>query len=346
MTLNSQDNDDVKRHLLNIENRLNRLAKSPQLAFDTPLAQRNDEIDLQEIWDAIWGGKWWIIGITFLFAIGSVIFALSLPNQYKAEVVLAPAQDQAGGIGGLASQYGGLAAMAGINLSSGQGSDIDQAIALVKSWPFLDAFVDKYDIRPQVMAVKGWDSVNGQIIFDKDIYDPETKRWARESEPPKPSEPTSYEVFEVLVNMISITQDDKTGLIRMSVEHYVPETAHLWVDALVKEVNQHFQKRDVAEAARNIEYLRAKISETSIAEMQLVFYRMVESQMKTLMLAEVSNEYLLKTVIKPVIPEIKSKPKRSLICIIGVVLGVLISATIVIVLHFFPRSMVDDGQDR
>ena len=332
MASDSKNNDDVKQHLLNIEARLDRLSTTPQLSFDA-LSSRNDEIDLREIWNILWSGKWWIVGITFLSAVGSIIFALSLPNQYKAEVVLAPAQEKSVGMGGLAAQYGGLAAMAGINLSGGGGTDVDQAIALVKSWPFLDAFVNKYDIKPQVWAVKGWNGISGQIIFDEDIYDPETKRWAGGVEP------TSYEVFEVLVKMISITRDDKTGLIRISIEHYAPDVAHLWVEALVMEVNQHFQKRDVAEAARNIEYLRAKINETSIAEMQLVFYRMVESQMKTLMLAEVSNEYLLKTVIEPVTPEIKSKPKRSLICILGVALGVVFSIAIVIALHFRKSSV-------
>src|SRR5690606_42124050 len=124
----------------------------------------------------------------------------------------------------------------------------------------------------------------------------------------------------------------------LSVEHSVPSVAHLWTEILVREVNRHFQERDVAEATRNIEYLRAKIAETSIAEMQLVFYRMVESQMKTLMLAEVSDEYLLKTVIKPVVPEIKSTPKRALICVLGIIFGGVFSVGFVFMRHIFRVS--------
>lgn len=342
MTPDSKNNDDIKQHLLNIEARLDRLSVSPQLSFDSLSARSDDEIDLREIWNILWKGKWWIIGITALFAVAAVIYALSLPNQYKAEVVLAPAQEKAGGMSGLAAQYGGLAAMAGINLGGGQSSDVDQAIALVKSWPFLDAFVEKYDLKPLVMGVKKWDRVNDQIVFDPNVYDAENQLWVREPEPNKPSEPTSYEVFRVLIDMVSISQDAKTGLVRLSVEHYVPSVAHSWTEILVREVNRHFQERDVAEAARNIEYLRAKIAETSIAEMQLVFYRMVEAQMKTLMLAEVSDEYLLKTVIKPVIPEIKSKPKRALICVLGVVLGGMLSIIFVFLKHVVVNAKNDD----
>ena len=321
MTPDSKDDDDIKQHLLNIEARLDRLSTSPQLSFDALSSRHDDEVDLMEIWKTLWQGKWWIIGITFLCAVLAVFYALSLPNWYKTEVVLAPAQEQGGGMGGLAAQYGGLAAMAGINLSSGKGSDVDQAIALVKSWPFLDEFVSKYNIKPLVMAVKGWDRSEGRILFDVDVYDQEKQLWVREPQPNRPSEPTSYEVYKTLVGMISVSKDDKTGLIRIEVQHYVPEVAHEWVEILVREVNGHFQERDIAEAARNIEYLRSKINETSIAEMQSVFYRMIEAQIKTLMLAEVSDEYLLKTIIKPVVPEIKSKPKRALICVLGVVFG-------------------------
>lgn len=331
----SKDNDDIKQHLLKIEERLDRLSLSPQLNFASLSAHQNDEIDLREIWNILWDGKWWIIGITFLFAVGSVILAITLPNQYKAEVILAPAQKEGGGLSGLAAQYGGLAAMAGINLSSGQSSDINEAIALVKSWPFLEELVNKYNLKPLVLAVKKWDDINNQIIFDADVYDQEKQLWVREAEPNKPSEPTSYEIFEALVDMISISQDDKTGLIRMTVEHYSPVIAHTWLEMLVNEVNQYFQQRDMAEAARNIEYLQIKANETSIAEMQAVFYRMIEAQTKTQMLAEVSGEYLMKTVVKSKLPEVKSRPKRALICIVGVMLGGVFSVVFVVALHLY-----------
>ena len=48
-------------------------------------AQNNDdEIDLRELWNVIWRGKWLIIAITTIFAVASVFYALSLPNIYKS----------------------------------------------------------------------------------------------------------------------------------------------------------------------------------------------------------------------------------------------------------------------
>lgn len=334
MTQESKKDDiDVKRHLLKIEARLDQLSTTSVSGFNSRLTRHDDEIDLREVWSVVWRGKWWIIGMTFLFAVGSVILALLLPNQYKAEITLAPAQEKTG-MSSLAAQYGGLAAMAGISLGSGQSADVDQAIALMKSWPFLSDFVDKYELKPLVMAVDHWDATKNEVIYDRDIYDPATKQWLREPEPNRPAEPTSYEVYEALSKMIMVNQDVKTGLIRLSVEHYVPHVAWKWTELLVTEVNEHFRNRDVREAGQNIDYLRAKITETSIAEMQSVFYRMIEAQMKTLMLAEVSDEYLLKSVVPAVLPEKKSQPKRLLICILGTILGGMVGLFLIFVLHF------------
>ena len=54
--------------------------------------QYDDEIDLRELFSVLWAGKVKIIAITAVFAVASVIYALSVPNQYKATALLAPAQ--------------------------------------------------------------------------------------------------------------------------------------------------------------------------------------------------------------------------------------------------------------
>ena len=226
-----KDNTYVRQHLLNIDARLDRLSGTV-----APTSFLTEEVDLWELWNILWRGKWWIIGITFLFAVAAVILALTLPNRYKAEIVLAPAQEQNSGLGGLASQYGGLAAMAGISLGD-RNPDVDQAMALVKSWPFLNSFVDKYDLKPKIMAIKRWDSVKDEIIYDDNLYNLEAKEWLREPKPHRPAEPTSYEVYEEFSKMLSVTHDGNTGLIQITVEHYVPQLAYEWVKLLAQELN-------------------------------------------------------------------------------------------------------------
>ncbi|MDC1306635.1 Wzz/FepE/Etk N-terminal domain-containing protein [Pseudomonadales bacterium] len=62
----------------------------------------DDEIDLRELFTVLWRGKLLIVGVTLLFAIGAVVYALSLTNVYRSEALLAPAGESGG-----ASKLGG-----------------------------------------------------------------------------------------------------------------------------------------------------------------------------------------------------------------------------------------------
>jgi LPS O-antigen subunit length determinant protein (WzzB/FepE family) len=98
------------------------------------------------------------------------------------------------------------------------------------------------------------------------------------------------------------------------------------------------QKREMAKVTRNIEYLQAQIKKTNIAEMQEVFYTIIEEQIKSKMLAEASPEYAFVAVSPSMVPEQKSQPKRALMCILGTLLGGMLSVLLVLVLHYGRKS--------
>ncbi len=298
----------------------------------------DDEIDLRELWQAIWQGKWLIIAITFIFALSSVLYALSLPNEYKSTVLLAPASSSSSSsLSKLAGQFGGLASLAGLNLGAG-GADNKTVIAMeiIKTWGFIEKFIEDNQIEVEVFAAKGWNRMNDKLIINQDLYDENKKIWVRKFDISKNQKaaPSTWELFKKIENKINITQDRKSGLISLSVEHFSPTVAKEWADKLVKAINDHIQKRDRDEAMKNIEYLNDKIKETNIADMQSVFYQLIEEQTKTLMLAEVSEEYVFKTLSSAKVAEEKSKPKRAIIVILGVILGALLSLIFVLIRHF------------
>ena len=94
----------------------------------------DDEIDLRELFLVLWRGKGLITIVTGLAAIVSVVVALSMPNIYQSTAVLAPKSGGgSGGLSSLASQYGGLASLAGINLGGLGGDGMSKpAIAIEK----------------------------------------------------------------------------------------------------------------------------------------------------------------------------------------------------------------------
>ncbi len=311
-------------------------AMNTQLATNTYPA--DDEIDLKELWNAIWSGKLQIIVITAIFAIASVIYALSIPDEYKSTALLAPASSgSSSSLSKLAGQFGGLASLAGINLGGGATEDKTVvAMEIIKTWGFLETFIKENNLEVEAFAAKGWNRANNQLLIDPELYAESTQQWVRKFDAAKgkQAEPSSWELFKCIKDKISINQDKASGLIRLSIEHYSPVIAKQWVDKLIKAINRHIQKQDREEAVKSIAYLNTKIKETNIADMQSVFYQLIEEQTKTLMLTEVSDEYVFKTLSEAKVAEENSKPKRALIVVLGILLGGMLMLLVVLIQYF------------
>ncbi|MCH8492470.1 MAG: LPS O-antigen length regulator [Idiomarina sp.] len=295
-----------------------------------------DDLDLVELVKALWSGKWIIIAVTFVFAVGSIAYALSQPNMYRSEALLAPAEDS-GGMR-VPGQLGGLAALAGVNLGgSGGGTKVALALEILKSRDFLGRFIEKHDLKVPIMAAKSWDIESNTLVIDPDIYDEATGTWVREVKLPLRPEPSLLETHEEFLTMLSVSEGQNSGMVRVAVEHYSPYLAAEWVRLLVHEVNEEMRKRELEEATNSIAYLEAQLERTSLADVQLMLYSLIEEQTKTLMLANVRPEYVLITIDPAIVPEKRSKPSRAMIVIIGTFIGGLLSATFVIMLSMFRR---------
>ncbi|EGR3003183.1 Wzz/FepE/Etk N-terminal domain-containing protein [Vibrio parahaemolyticus] len=299
--------------------------------------QGGDEIDLRELFKALWKGKWIIIATTFIFAIGSVLYALSLPNIYKADALLAPAESSnGGGLSKMAGQLGGLAALAGVNLGAGESSQTGLAVQVMKSRQFVEAFINKHDLLVPLMAAKGWDLVNNKLILDEELYNPTTGKWSREPNGLRGATPTAQEAFEVFSKeVLSVNQDKESGLYTVSVKNYSPYLAQQWVNWLIEDINKVMRERTIAETSQNLAYLNTQLQKTAVADMQSTFYKLIEEQTKSLMLAEVQEEFVFKVVDPAVVPELKDSPKRAIICIFSLLFGGIVSVAFILIRFAF-----------
>mgnify|MGYP001498617385 CR=1 FL=1 len=129
-----------------------------------------DEIDLLELIRTLLQAWKTIVGITLICTGLAVAYALLSPEVFKAETLLAPAHEEKSGTSSL-SQFGGLAAMAGISIPSG--SNTEQVIATLESRKFLSRFINNNKLLP--------------VLFE-DLWDVEKQAWIVESEEDEPTE--------------------------------------------------------------------------------------------------------------------------------------------------------------
>ena len=115
---------------------------------------------------------------------------------------------------------------------------------------------------------------------------------------------------------------------------YSPIVARQCVEWLVEDINRVIKDREIEETQRSIQYLASQLEQIAIADMRVVFFELIEEQTKNLMIAQVRDEYVFKTIDRAVIPEIKVSPKRSLFVALGMFLGMLLSLLVVGILKF------------
>lgn len=309
-------------------------------SIDRSRTELDDEIDLLDLWRALMNRKWLIIFITLLFLAGSVLYALSLPDMYKSEALLASSeQSDSNSLGRMSGQLGGLASLAGFNFRNGGSSKSAEALEILKSWSFIESFIQEQGIHAEVFAVKKWDKQSNSLVYNEEMFDPVKREWLISPELQKSMEPTSWQLYSQFITAyLSVNNDVKTGFTTLSIEHYSPKLAEQWTRALIEKINRMIQERDISESDNNIAFLKQQIESTPVASMQTVFYQLLESQIKTLMLAKGSREYVFKTISPAREAEVRSKPKRAVICVVGTMAGFMLSVLVALVLAFVRKD--------
>ncbi|MDA9049275.1 Wzz/FepE/Etk N-terminal domain-containing protein [Gammaproteobacteria bacterium] len=295
------------------------------------LVYNPEEIDFGKLLSVLYISKKFIFIITSLFALISLLYSLNQPNVYTSETLLRSASSSNSG---LASQYGGMAAIAGINISGNGNDEFEVALAMLKSKKLVSQLMIYETFLPDLIAAKNWDMANNTITYSTTLYDANTNKWVRKTSMPLKQIPSSQEAFPLFSNLVSVNHDKKNNLVTLKVSHISPFVAQQWAIWIVKEVNVLLANIKIQESQASIDYLNNQIKITPYAELRTMFYELIQESTKNIMLAKVNPEYALATIDPPLAPEIKSKPQRAFICIMGTIFGVILSIIYLLIRYF------------
>ena len=300
----------------------------------------NDEIDLKELFSVLWKAKILIIVITSFFALSTVLYALSLKNFYKSEAILSVA-GESNALGSL-SGMGGLASMVGINLPISSEGKGEIAVKTIQSRAFLKHLITFENVLPSIMASESYDLQSKKIQFDPEVYNENNGVWVREPGENKQSKPSYLEAYKAYLSQVSINKDEFTNLITISVEHISPIFAKEFLELIINEADELLRNKDLQESSAAIAFLNNEIPKSSLITMRDAISKLVESQLQKQMLSKINEEYILKVIEPPFIPEVKSKPMRAVICILGTLLGGILAIIWVIMRHYNSSSLKSD----
>lgn len=294
-------------------------------------------LNLKELIDALLKFKYFITVITLIFAFASVKYSISLPNIYTSKAVLQFSDDGGSSqFSNIASQYGGVASLAGLSIPSQSSSKNHLAIATIQSREFVDHLIGFEGISANLMAAKEFNPSTKKIIYDPEIYDSNKNQWIRSNPPSRKKIPSNHEIYETIYNKtINLTLERDSGFLIITFEHLSPVFAKEFLDLLIQELNNVVREKDLNEATLALKYLENQLDVTIQKDVRQSINKLIEAQLKTKMFANTKDDYLVSSIDKPYIPEVKSSPRRLIICIIGTMIGFFLSCFLVLIRHYF-----------
>jgi hypothetical protein len=298
-----------------------------------------EEIYFKDLIIIAWNYKFSIFLITAFFSLASVIYSLQIPNMYKSEALMSLADANNGSSD--ISRYSGLASLAGINLPQSATEDkISLAIENIRSREMVERLIKDESILVGLMAAKGFNWTTKTLEIDESIYDVSNSNWLRKPAGPFKERPSLLEAHRVYSKALSIKREGT--FFTIAIEHISPIFAKTLLTKIIKETNNINIEKDKQESYLALQYLASESSKTSVQEIRDSINALISAQLQTQMLANIREEYLIKAIDRPYVPEFKTAPNRAVLCIIGTIFGFIFGLIFTLIRLFVSQNRLKE----
>ena len=239
-----------------------------------------EQIDLREIFLRVWRGRLLVILVTCFGILFSIFYVRTLPNLYESRAILAPSSEVGHSIG----QIPQLGNYLGFGSSSGGGAIANTVLAMerLKSLSFFEKHLYERVI-PELAAFESWNNEKRTILYNAELYDKESGRWAQDPKSKKSLKPSPQASHKSFVNAIEVGSLG-SGLVSLRVVHQSPLIARDWISLVIERINDDIRERDISQARASLEFLEELLAKNSIVTLDQVFAQLIEEETKKVML--------------------------------------------------------------
>jgi uncharacterized protein involved in exopolysaccharide biosynthesis len=292
------------------------------------MSSQENVVSLPELWQGLVKQKFVFFLSIFCCLFIALFIAFSSPRIYKSEVILEAVEKDK--VSSLAAQFGGLASLAGVSLSSGSGS-ASHVINVLSSRTFAKKFIETEEIKKSLFPDR-WDDVDKKWkVFSLSWYEelkikifPSENKISYSDSKLLLGEPEMMEAIEKFSKILKIDDDRPSGILKVGVEWNDPMKAAIWSNKIVDVLIHDLKTKTIKDSSENIKYLEKEIQKTNNVEMRQMLYGMIKNHSKSKMLATVGDNFAFEILDSAVVSNLPIKPKRKIIVLFGGFLGVIL----------------------
>ena len=294
---------------------------------------QDDEIDLRELFAALWDGKLLIFIVTCAVFLFSSAYLHVAERSYTVSVTLRPTEEQSSAGGNL----GGLASLAGVQLPSGGTTEFITFQAMLKSQEVASRLFADENLIQRLFAGE-WDESR------KSFLQPITTlgNVKRMLKPLLTGEgqsayiaPNAARLAKTLAEDLSVSEDQTSGMLKLSMESAKPKLASDLMLALIRETDGFLKERFVISGSDALRFYQQKISKARSREHREALAKLIATEEQKLMLATREGPFVVEIMMGPDQSLRPTSPKSSLVLALGLVLGLFLGAAVVLLRKAF-----------
>lgn len=214
----------------------------------------SDEIDLKELFLALWAYKYLIAALSIFVSIAAGIYALRAEKVYTASTIFALGEStsSSGILGSLGGELGGLAALAGVKAGSGSGK----------------ALVERVRSRDFILEVATDLNLKNDELFNSYNPNSQTAKWKASLKAvlglqSATEDPVNMQIWSIVSSyedLVSIELTD-SGSIKISVKHTAPERAAQIANFLASKIILVLGQENEESVDKKLEYLSRTLAD-------------------------------------------------------------------------------------
>ena len=298
---------------------------------ETKLQEINDEIDLRELFLALWRGKYIVFLVAILAIVCASFYLRSAERKYSVQMVLKPVVAEASGPN--LSGFSGLASLAGISLPSSSGSDFTTYQKLIFSEEVAEKIFTNKELVVKLFEGE-WSSATQSFVAPLSGNTRKLKQRVKllltgiekgNYIPPNPKR-----LSMLMASTFRISVDGSTGFITISTETSKPDVILELISNASQETDKLLKERFFVTAEDTLEFYHKKLLTSRSPEHREALAKLISAEDQKLMLASKSSNFVAELLTKPSVSLYPTSPKSSFVLALGLVLGFFLGSAIVL----------------
>ena len=228
---------------------------------------------------------------------------------YLAELTVMISRDvSADSLSSVAGQLGGVAALLGGSVGSSR--DVNEALATLRSKLLTEDFLQRDGRLDELLRVLSGPNLKSENQADQ--------------------LQTAVDLFQSRI--LAVGYDVRSNLVTVSITWIDRQLASQWANAYVALANEVMRLREIKDARNRLEFLKREADKAQTLDLRQAIYRLMETQVRSEMLATTKPEFAFRVVDPATPPLVKDyvRPKSWLISLTGALFGGLFTSAVML----------------